>query len=303
MVKILVTGTSGFVGQNLIRYLGDWHFKTLTINREQFQSQDFSSVNEAEAVIHLAGKAHDIKKISNPDEYDQINFELTKKLYDAFLQSNATKFIFISSVKAVADNVDSILEEDHTPDPVTEYGKSKLKAERYIQKQLLPEGKSYYILRPCMIHGPGNKGNLNLLYEFIERGVPYPLAAFKNKRSFLSIQNFCFVVKQLLEKSPSSGVYNIADDDALSTNEIVSILAESLGKKVRLWKIPSGIIKLLAKLGDKIKLPLNTETLKKLTENYVVNNSKIKETIKTEFPISAKKGLEITARSFNKKTR
>ena len=128
----------------------------------------------------------------------------------------------MSSVKAVADGVEGVLDESVIPSPVTAYGKSKLAAEEYILSQKLPKGKRVYILRPCMIHGPNNKGNLNLLYHFVKKGIPYPFGSFENKRSFVSIDNLCFVIKELIEnKNIPSGVYNISDDQALSTNELV----------------------------------------------------------------------------------
>jgi nucleoside-diphosphate-sugar epimerase len=115
-------------------------------------------------------------------------------LYDQFLQSKAKKFIYISCVKAAADTVDGVLTEDVLPNPVTAYGKSKLMAENYISANI-PADKQVYILRSCMIHGPGNKGNLNLLHGIVKKGISYPFGAFKNVRSFLSIENICFVIK------------------------------------------------------------------------------------------------------------
>ncbi|RZK52935.1 MAG: NAD-dependent epimerase/dehydratase family protein, partial [Pedobacter sp.] len=266
------------------------------LNRNQL-ANDLKCEN-AEAIIHLAGKAHDLKKTSNPDEYYQVNFEITKKLYDAFLKSEIKKFIFISSVKASADIVEGVLTEDNMPNPITDYGKSKLMAEQYIQSQSLPAGKSYYILRPCMIHGPGNKGNLNLLYKFVQKGIPYPLASFENKRSFLSVENLCFVIANLLQKDIPSGIYNVADDKALSTSEVVKILASSVNKQARLWAIPGSLIRGIAKIGDVLSFPLNSERLNKLTENYVVSNKKLKLALNLELPISTEQGLANTARSF-----
>ncbi|MES2445770.1 MAG: NAD-dependent epimerase/dehydratase family protein [Bacteroidota bacterium] len=296
--NIIITGISGFVGQNLLPYLSKGQDMVTSIDRKLLQVVCSLDLKNCDFIIHLAGKAHDLKKTSNPDEYYQVNFELTKKLYDAFLKSNAQKFIFISSVKAVADTVDGILTEATEPAPQTHYGKSKLMAEQYIQNQPLPAGKSYYILRPCMIHGPGNKGNLNLLYKFVEKAIPYPLAAYENKRSFLSVENLCFVIANLLGKDIPSGVYHVADDEALSTNEVVEILAHSLNKKPKLLAIPQTYIRILAKFGDLFKLPLNTERLDKLTENYIVSNKKIKEAINLPLPITTRNGLLITANSF-----
>lgn len=297
-MKMHITGASGFVGYNLVAYLKDYEKNCLLICRKQLYSESIV-LQKGDIFIHLAGKAHDLKKVSDPQEYYEVNFELTRKLYDNFLKSDAKKFIFVSSVKAAADSVDGILTEDVVPDPKTDYGKSKLMAEQYIQSQLLPPGKSYYILRPCMIHGPGNKGNLNLLYQFVKQGIPYPLAGFENKRSFLSVENLCFLIKELIERDDiTSGAYQVADDEPLSTNEVVSILSSSINKKPRLWRIYPALIRAVAKLGDRLHLPLTTERLNKLTESYVVSNQKIKQAIGKDLPLTSRKGLEITAASF-----
>jgi nucleoside-diphosphate-sugar epimerase len=291
---ILLTGSTGFVGTSIIN----------SFNSEdivQYKRSDELKINAFSAVIHLAGKAHDLKKTSNPDEYYQVNTELTKTVFDAFLASDSKVFITLSSVKAVADEVQGELNEEHIPNPITHYGKSKLLAEQYILSKEIPEGKQVYILRPCMIHGPGNKGNLNLLYKLASKGIPWPLGAFENKRSFCSIDNLMFIIKELIEREDiSSGVYNIADDEALSTNNVISILAESQNKRAKIWNVSKGLIQSLAKLGDLIHLPLTTERLQKLTESYVVSNHKIKIAIGKPLPVSAKYGLLKTFNSFHK---
>ena len=295
---IAITGATGFVGKNLINGLNDVEHHSIT--RADLATLDHNLFKNVETVIHLAGKAHDIKKVSDPKEYYEVNFELTKKLYNSFLQSDAKKFIFVSSVKAVADSVNGILTENAVPNPKTDYGKSKLMAEQYIQSQLLPEGKSYYILRPCMIHGPANKGNLNLLYQFVKKGIPYPLAGFNNQRSFLSIENLCFIIKEIVEREDiAPGVYHVADDEPLSTNQVVMLLAAAIGVKPRLWKINPKLIRLFSRCGDILHLPLTTERLHKLTENYIVSNNKIRRVLNKELPLTAAKGLTITAKSFN----
>ena len=294
-MKLILTGSSGFAGKNFINYPKDFDIQKLSL---RYQANQKIDLDNTDAVIHLAGKAHDLKKVSQPQDYYDANFELTKQLYDAFLKSDAKKFIFISSVKAVADSVEGVLTEEKQPNPQTHYGKSKLMAEEYIKAQHLPKGKSYYILRPCMIHGPGNKGNLNLLYQFVKKGIPYPLASFENKRSFLSVENLCFVIKELLEQDIPSGVYQLADDESLSTIELVKEIAETLNLKAKLWKIPAPFIKSLVKLGDSLSLPLTTERLHKLTENYIVSNKKIKQALGKEFPVTTKEGLRKTITSF-----
>lgn len=297
-MKIAITGASGFVGTNLQDYLKTKN-EMAAMSVRYIPSQQFDF--ETDAIIHLAGKAHDLKKVSNSVDYYEANFELTKQLFDAFLFSKATFFIFMSTVKSVSDSVEGILTEETIPNPKTHYGIAKRQAEEYILSQKLPNNKRVYILRPCMIHGPGNKGNLNLLYQLVAKGLPWPLGAFENQRSFLSIENLCFVIKELLENETiPSGVYQVADDKSLSTNELIQLLAISLNKKNKILKIPESWIKGVAKLGDHLYLPLNSERLQKLTENYEVSNEKITQAIGKSLPISAADGLIKTFGSFRK---
>ena len=295
---VCITGINGFVGKNLQIYLNSSR-KIKSISARYKPNQTFE-INE-NAVIHLAGKAHDLKKVANPQEYYEANFELTKQIFDAFLISKASVFIFMSTVKAVADDAEKIITEDTIPNPKTHYGISKLQAENYILNQRLPEEKRIYILRPCMIYGPNNKGNLNLLNKLISKNIPWPLAAFENQRSILSIDNLCFVIKELLNSSDiPSGVYNVADDDALSTNSIISILAKSQSRNHRFWRVSKHLILKIAKLGDLLHLPLTSERLQKLTESYIVSNQKIKSAIDKPLPVSSIDGLLKTFQSFKK---
>jgi len=295
--KIIITGSTGFVGQNLSKYLSKCSFKIQDLS---LRSPNWSNIFEADAIIHLAGKAHDTKNTSEASEYFVVNAELTKQLFDAFLINDIKDFIYFSSVKAVADDVSDVLSEDAVANPKTPYGQSKLQAEKYILAKEIPLGKRVFIIRPCMIHGPGNKGNLNLLYNVVKKRIPYPLAAFHNERSFLGIDNLNFLVKEILQnKEIPSGVYNFSDDEVLSTNELVQIISSVSNKRNLSLAIPKSIINSIARIGDIIKLPLNSETIQKLTENYRVSNQKIKTAIGIEkLPNTAQQGLEKTIKSF-----
>ena len=295
-MNIIITGASGFVGQNLKPYLQDVAFKVNALSlREEWQLPANTDI-----VIHLAGKAHDTSNTSFSDEYFKVNRDLTIQLFDEFLKSNARDFFYFSSVKAAADTVEGVLTEDVSPKPITTYGQSKIEAEEYLLAQKLPENKRLFIIRPCMIHGPGNKGNLNLLYKVVEKGMPWPLASFENKRSFLSINNLSYLVLQMItNKQLASGIYNFADDETLSTNELVTLISKTLDVKPKLWHIPSALIKFGVKIGDVVPLPLNSERLKKLTESYIVSNQKIKAALGIDkLPLTAKEGLEISIKSF-----
>lgn len=298
-MKIIITGATGFVGKNLTQYLTT---KSDTVIPLSIRNGDYQLDNTADVIIHLAGKAHDTKNTSEESDYYQINTELTKVLFDKFLQSDIKDFIFFSSVKAAADSVEGTLIEETKANPQTAYGKSKLKAETYLLSKQLPSNKRLIIIRPCMIHGEGNKGNLNLLYQVVKYGVPWILAAYENRRSFLSIDNLNYVVYEILNHLEiPSGIYNIADDKPMSTNALITLIAESINKKPRLLKIPKFAISQMAKIGDKAHLPLNTERLQKLTESYVVSNQKIKQSLGIEtLPFTVEQGLTKTIKSFDK---
>ncbi len=302
--SIVVSGITGFVGTNLKRYL-DSSYSVIGVSRTpskndlSYQTLSLEKLNESKTFIHLAGKAHDLKNTSKDKEYFEVNTELTKTVFNQFLKSECETFIYMSSVKAVTDKVNGFLDEEAIPNPITVYGKSKLAAEEFILSQKLPIEKRVYILRPCMIHGPNNKGNLNLLYSFVSKGIPYPFGSYENKRSFVSVENLCFVIKELIEnKNIDSGIYNVADDIPLSTKELVQVMGEVIAKKTKILNIPKPFIKLLAKIGDLLPFPINSERVEKLTENYCVSNSKIKKAINKELPLSAKKGIEKTIATF-----
>ncbi len=253
-MNILVTGIHGFVGSNLVVALKERHslygldivapekegvVKTFFWKDIEPASFPMRNLPEFDAIIHLAGKAHDTKNRSAAQSYFDINTGLTQKIFDFFLESSAKKFIFFSSVKAAADSVvGDMLTEDVVPAPIGPYGESKITAENYILGKLNVENgelkvnpyddKQVYILRPCMIHGSGNKG------------------------------------------------------------------------KPHIWKINRGLMEFCARLGTLLHLPLNTERLRKLTENYVVSNAKIKAALGIDrMPVRAEEGIVRTIKSFS----
>jgi nucleoside-diphosphate-sugar epimerase len=297
MLRVIITGKSGFIAQNLSSYFSTIPFLTTFIS---LRSIDWRNNLSGDAIIHLAGKAHDVKNTNNASEYFEVNTSLTKELFDSFLESGIKDFIYFSSVKAAADQVLETLHEDVLANPQTPYGQSKLKAEEYILSKQIPDGKRIFIIRPCMVHGPGNKGNLNLLYNLVKKGIPYPLGAFDNQRSFLGIDNLNFLVKEILiNEKIASGVYNFADDEVLSTNELVQIISSVSNKRNFSLAVPKIIINGASKIGDLINFPLNSESVQKLTENYRVSNSKIKNVLGIKkLPVTAKEGLEKTIKSF-----
>lgn len=314
-MKILITGVHGFVGSNLVKALSKEHtiygLDIISPLKEGIRftfgwdNLDDGQIPDVDAIVHLAGKAHDTKNQAAADVYFKVNRDLTIKIFDYFCEHpSIKKFVFFSTAKAAADKVDGVLTEDVVPSPVGPYGESKIAAEQYILNSMKNRhdcfaDKQVYIFRPCMIHGPGNKGNLNLLYNVVKKGIPWPLGAFENRRTFTSIENICFAVNGVLTKDVPTGIYNMGDDEALSTNELIEEICKSLGKKAHIWKLPKGLMNGVAKVGGWLHLPLNPERLRKLTESYISSNAKIKKALGVEkMPVDARQGLKVTLDSF-----
>ena len=286
-MRILISGAYGFVGTNLSKYLAAKGHECLALDvaRGDAPYAGFYTWDELgrigwqgiDAVVHLAGKAHATKNVTEPQVYFDVNVGLTQKLFTA-CGDKVNTFVYFSSIKAV--------------DGDTPYAQSKREAEKWLDGRAI-------VLEPAMIHGPGNKGNLNLLFAVVKRGIPWPLAAFENRRSFTSIGNACAVVEELCKGTVPRGVYPLCDDEPVGTNRLVELIAESRGKKARLWRLPKWLMRCVAKAGDVCRLPLNSERLRKLTEDSVVDNSRLKAALGWKrMPVGAEDGLRETLRSF-----
>ena len=277
-MTILISGAYGFVGNNLSRFLVERGHRCYALDVARGEGpyaafwtwDDLAQIpwNEIDAVVHLAGKAHDLKKVSDPESYFTVNVGLTEKLWSA-CGGKVGRFVYFSSIKAV--------------DGDTPYARSKAAAETFLEG--VAGGRTEIrVLRPCMIHGPGNKGNLNLLVQVVRKGIPWPLAAWENRRSFTSVANACAVVE---------------DDEAVSTNRLIVLIAEAMGRKARLWRLPKGLMRFVARVGDVLHLPLNTERLGKLVEDNVVDNTPLLRALGWEsMPVRAEDGLRSTLKSF-----
>lgn len=297
---IFITGATGFVGQHLCSRLT----KNFTIHNVSLRNRNIKHLNvgHLDVFINLIGKAHDQNNTATEQEFYYANVELAKDIFSTFVNSSATLLVHISSIAAV-EELESMspLLETTLCRPNSWYGKTKQAAEEWLLSQELPKGKKLIILRPPMIHGQGDKGNLLLLYKLISKGVPNFLGAFDNARSFISIQNLCFLIERILQQEEriSSGIYHIADDEPLSTNNIVKIIRDVTGIKTINLPFPKFLLYGIAKIGDLLPIPLNTTRLNKMTGTLIVSNQKIKSTLGIEkLPLTAEEGLRLTIESF-----
>jgi nucleoside-diphosphate-sugar epimerase len=311
-LNILLTGASGFIGRHLVCDLekqDSYRLFYLTRQNSSLAAENpppevifwddfdakYLSEHNIGYIIHLAGLAHAEAGKYTSEDYLNVNTRLTEKLFDAFLQSTRTKqFLFFSSVKAVKDHLgNESLTEQTEPTPSTPYGVSKLKAEEYLRSHERA-GKEVFILRPCMVYGKGNKGNLDLLAGILAKNLPFPLGAYHNQRSFLYIENLSFMVAAILNGKVTPGTYNLADSTCLSTLELVQVIKATTGSRTPIWRIPKLVIRVMAKLGDVLPIPLNTARLEKLTENYIVDNSELLKELGQPLPFDTRQGLKST---------
>lgn len=312
VTRVLITGVSGFLGKSLVSAFHQrenivlfGHSRRPAETRRLYNGFNIAivdSINAAllnelriDTIIHLAGIAHDLTSQYSRDDYFRVNDMGTRLLYDEFLRSDAASFIFLSSIKAAVDASSTPVDESVAAKPISAYGKSKLSAEAYIQEHA-STSKTYYILRPCMVHGPGNKGNLNLLYKYVRTRLPFPLGAFENRRSFLSITNFNYIISRLITgDNIPSGIYHLADDGYLSTPGLFRLIASAAGRRSLVLKMPQRVVK----LG--FRAVMKTKMLDKLTEDMLVSNQKIKNNLRVNLPVSLREGLIHTIESFRER--
>ena len=279
MPKVLITGVSGFIGQNLLEELDEFTFHSLS--RPDFE---LSLKTGFKAFVHLAGLAHDLNGNSIKNEYLESNYLLTIKAFQAFLDTDAKTFIFFSTSKVYDEN-ESFYTENSFRASKTPYGESKNLAEDYLQNQINNpsiKDRKIFILRPCMVHGKGNKGNLRLMIKWVDSGLPWLFEKYENNRSYCSVNLLGKLIRELINNADNhdSGPYNCADKGTISSTELFRVICESRNKKFRSLKIPKSLfhipINLLSQFG--IKKP--KEILQKITSDFVLSTEKLEN----EFP-------------------
>jgi len=301
-MNILITGIHGHVGLNLARALkGEHTIYGLDLIHTEIEGvtriyscAEMMDIPHMDVVIHLAGKFVETNDLSHALEYFEENAGLARQTFKWFVQSSAKTFIFLSSVKAVADHVQGLaLTEDVEPKPFGALGESKLLAEKYILEQYVVD-KKVYVLRPCIIHGYGSLGNKNMnwLYKWVKKGYPFPFGKYQCYRSFTSVDNLSFILKQILKKNIPSGIYNVSDDGCLTLSEIYEIMGVALGRKVFIWNISKSFVKLASKVSSRFNDYFDDYQYQKLSTDFVVSNEKIKKALAIDkMPVSIVDGL------------
>jgi UDP-glucose 4-epimerase len=292
--QVLITGASGFVGKQFYSYLQKSGLIVRTVGRNNlcglvdYVSLDFavddcpnSLCTDIHTIFHLAGKAHALAETHQDEaEYFQINTEGTRKLLEAAQQAGVQKFIYFSSVKAVGDSDTQPMDESVQTPAETPYGQSK-----YAAEQLVLHGGYVphpVVIRPSMVYGKSEKGNLPRMIQAIRRGAFPPLPETYNRRSMVHVDDVVQAAILAAEKPEAAGqVYIVSDGQAYSSRQIYDWIRVALGKSPLNVAIPMGLLNLLAKVGDGIgrilgrRFPFDSDALDKLTGSAWYSSAKI----------------------------
>ncbi len=282
MLNVLITGSTGFIGNHLKTHF-DGIYNLILPFRDDLKSDTL--LDGIDIVIHLAGKAHDTNDVANLNEYIISNTNLTNSLFDKFLNSDSSVFIFMSSILVLCPDSITPLTEVMTPNPLSNYSKSKYESELYISNSKLPQGKRFYILRPPLVYGKGNKGNLMLLYDFIKKIPFWPLGNYTSLRSFCDIRNISFVIQQLIRNQEiENGIYHVADNQIYNLNLLYSSISLFVGKNPHVINFPKFIVHSICILGSVFNFSFNLSRLKKITSSLLVSNTKVKVAVNSDLP-------------------
>lgn len=301
-MKCAVTGATGFIGRHLLRALAERGDEVAALVRRLPEpalpagvracSLDEPDVlRGVEAVFHLAGRAHLLRDTA-PDplaEHRRVNTELTLRLARAAAEAGA-HFVFVSSIAVYGlTNSDEAIAEDTPAAPLTPYGRSKLEAEQGLLRLRAESGLRFTILRPPLVYGPGNPGNMERLMSLIRSGLPLPLASLRNRRSFLYVGNLVDALLRCAAAPGTGTTYLVADSRDLSTSELIRELARAMGLPARLLPFPPGALAMLARaLGRQADL-------ERLAGSLWLDCSRIRRELGWTAPVAVEQGLRLTA--------
>jgi UDP-glucose 4-epimerase len=267
-VKVLVTGASGVIGRPLTAALAETGFAVRAAARNRVQSfpenveavalpdlagpADWSPLlSGMDAVVHLAGIAH-IGTDFSAAEYDRVNHQATADLARAAAAAKVRRFVFASSIRAMAGtHADRPLSENDPPQPTEPYGLSKLAAEEAVRAAGVP----YTTLRPVLVYTPDAKGNLAQLIRLARSPLPLPFARLAGRRSLLGVENLISAVRFALEDSRAENqTFIVSDPEAVTVPEIIAICRAALGRGAGLFAMPPALLAVLSDLiGQRAK--------------------------------------------------
>lgn len=310
MLKILVTGSDGFVGARLSAYLEAQGYNILRVARSSTsrgaiaigdiaECQGWPSLLQGiDCVIHCAARAHVVNEKSDDTlaVYRNTNVVATQKLVEAAIEAKVRRFVFISSIGVLGANSNGRepFSEDDLEAPVEPYAVSKLEAERVVKALCHETNLNYVIIRPPLVYGPNAKGNFSTLAQYVKKGLPLPSCAPKNRRSLIALDNLVSFIALCADRNKSPNAANetflIADDKVVSTTELLDFLKSSCGKLWRLPPIPYFLMELLAKLAGK------SSKLERMFDSLEISSKKARSMLGWHDVVSMKEQLRLVAK-------
>lgn len=259
-----------------------------------------------DAVIHLAALAHQYGRAAfdRRTEFFRINVEGTRTVVRASRAVGVRRIVFLSSVAAVCSQSEVWVNEQTPCRPNSDYGRSKLEAEHVLASELSGARTEWCVLRPPLAYGPGNPGNMERLMRLIGLGLPLPLAGIRNLRSFIFLDNLVdAIAKVALDDRELNGTYMVSDGSDFSTPQLISTLASAAGKAVRLFSVPSGLLKAAGLTGDMlntirgVKFGIDSYSVERLLGSLPVQSSSFRTFFQWQPPVTWAEALERTCRA------
>lgn len=276
--KILVTGANGFIGKRFLDYNKErFDITTLSVRDESYKTFDLTHFD---SIVHLAGKAHDMH-CKDDSEYYKINVDISKALATKAKADGVKHFIYISSVKVYGNEDRGLITEESECMPEDAYGKSKLHAEIFLQS-IQDDNFKVAIVRPPMVYGKGVKGNMDKLISLCNKNYPLPFGNIGNLRTMVFVDNMIEMLNTIIIKS-AEGIFVPADDKPISTDFLVKIIRESLGKKPNLITIPAFLRYIIKSLHPSL--------YKRLFGSFVINNKATNSSLNFKPPHSTAYGI------------
>jgi nucleoside-diphosphate-sugar epimerase len=297
-MNILITGSTGFVGRNFLK--SPFFLNHNIIHFDNRQDKNYNKFINVDIIIHFAGLAHDTNMKRNSKDYYLINTEYTKLIFDKFIISNATKFIFLSSIKAITDYSENRINELTEPKPNSDYGKSKLLAERYITEYPTSVNKKTYILRPSLIYGSNIKGNLHSLFKYIKILKFWPFGSLNNKRSYCYIENLFFTINEIIESNEiKPGIYNISDNDPISTTDLIKYFSFYTNCNIFFINIPIKYFETFLMISKKLNINFIINFYNKMFKKNIVDNTFLIKSLNKNLPYTVEEGFKETFKDLN----